>query len=137
MKLPAIVLVALLVAAKGLAAPVKGPSVAVEQVAPVALVPEDVTPKPDLEVRRRRYEANLMAPVPVRVLGGMFVLKADFFKEQRELTGADAGPLPDDLKNPNVAGLGGLFLPHAAEGAPRFFLLAARYGEMSFEDDAR
>lgn len=121
---------------------VKGPGVSVEEAQPSQvryLDEREDAPAPDLEVRRRRYEANLLVPIPAKVLGGMFVLKGDLFKERRTLVGDDAKTAPDqenDFLNPNVAGVGAVFLPHAKEGAPKFFVLASRYGSMSFEDDA-
>lgn len=117
---------------------VKGPTVAVEQAQPAvvdATAPSE--PKPAVELRRRRYDLNLLVPVPAQVLGGMFVVKGDFFKEQRTTSGPGALPLDNDIKNPNVAAIGTVYLPHAKEGAPRFFALATRYSDMSVERQSR
>lgn len=133
-----LVVIAVVLAGQALhAAPVKGPTVATESARPqvVRQTSED-NPAQDLQVRRRRYEASVLAPIPLRLLGGMFVFKGDFFKEHRELEGDDRYEEEDDLRNPNVAGVGTVYLPHHKEGAPRFFILAARYGEMSFKDKA-
>lgn len=121
---------------------VKGPGVAVEEAQPGQVHYQDERedgPDPDLKIRRRRYEANLLVPIPARILGGMFVLKGDFFKECRTLAGTDAANTTarsDDVLNPNVAGTGAIFLPHAKEGAPKFFVLAARFGSLSLDDHA-
>jgi hypothetical protein len=78
----------------------------------------------------------LLVPVPANFLGGLLVAKADFFKERRTASD-DAAPLAADLANPAVAALGGVYLPHAAEGAPRFFALAARYDRLSVKGSQR
>lgn len=122
------------------AAAIKGPSVSVEeaQAAPVVFTDQrEDDPAPDLTIQRRRYEASILAPIPAKLLGGMFVIKADFFKESRIYAGDDApNQEANDLKNPNVAGIGTVYLPHAKEGAPRFFIATARYGSMSLDDKA-
>lgn len=116
----------------------KGPWIAVEQdtASPIEVTkPEGV--EVDSEVTRRRYEMALLVPIPARVLGGMFLLKGDFYKEQREYEPKASGPTENDARNPNVAGAGAVFLPHAQEGAPRFLVVIERYGNMSFKDDAK
>ncbi len=116
---------------------VKGPGLSTEQARPGDILPDDDS-HPDAKVARQRSEANLLVPIPAAVLGGMLVLKDDFFAEHRTYSGEATGDEPDDVKNPNVAGLGVVYLPHPKEGAPRFFAIAARYGELSvFQDKAR
>lgn len=116
---------------------VKGPQVSHERAASADVEPKDGS-DPDAKVQRNRTEANLLVPIPAEVLGGMFVLRDDFFKEHRVYEGDDTGNEPDDVKNPNVAGLGVVYLPHPKEGAPRFFLAAGRYGELSvFQDKSK
>lgn len=135
----ALTLATALPASGALARTVKGPAVAVEQAQPAEVEPRsEDDPKPEAKLARRRYEANLLAPVPVDLLGGMFVLKGDLYKERRDWDDADANDAtPGDLRNPNTAGVGAIFLPHAKEGMPHLFLLAERYGYMSVKDDAR
>ena len=118
---------------------IKGPQIAVDETAAAPLDQESSNAAATHDaptVERRRYEANIVAPIPLPILGGMFVVKADFFKERRIYAGDDddesrffAG---NDRRNPNVAGWGAVFLPHASEGTPRFFAVAERYGAMSF-----
>lgn len=116
---------------------VKGPYVSVDEAAAADLEPQDES-HPDAQVKRRRYEGNLLVPIPAELLGGMIVLRNDFFKEERTYTGDDTGSEPDDVKHPNVAGLGAVYLPHHKEGAPRFFVAAGRYGELNvFQDDSK
>lgn len=120
---------------------VKGPSLSHETLLkPAEIGPydgkedDDDPPAPDVEVKKQRTDVNLLVPVKAQVLGGMFVLKLDFFRERRELSGPDApAKSTDDFDNPGAAGLGAIYLPHAKEGAPRFFIVAARYGYLSFE----
>ncbi len=116
---------------------VKGPGVAIEDTKSTEIQPEGES-DPDARIARRRTEATLLVPIPAEILGGMLVLKNEFFKEERVYDGKDTGDEPDDVKNPNVAALGVVYLPHPKEGAPRFFLVAARYGELSiFQDKSR
>lgn len=127
----------LLLPTLALATMTKGPNLSVTQSTPAKVKPED-GPESDLLVKRRRYAANLLIPIPVDFLGGMLLGKGDFFKEQRIESGEDATEDPaNDLKNPNVAGLGVIYLPHAKEGLPRFFMVAARYGKMSLQNTVR
>lgn len=121
---------------------IKGPQISVDQTAPAqseqasSNAPRSEGGLGEPTVATRRYEVNLLAPIPVPLLGGMFVLKGDFFKERRVYGGSETAQetfAASDLKNPNDAGLGAVFLPHAAEGMPRFFVLAERYGAMSLK----
>jgi hypothetical protein len=115
----------------------QGPWIGVEQAAPAALRPAE-GPKPEVELRRRRVDANLLLPIPARLFGGMLLVRADYFQETRELAGADAPPagsLDPSLANPATLGMGLLYLPHAKEGAPRFFVVVERYGDPGFADD--
>jgi hypothetical protein len=116
---------------------VQGPYVDVQEAGPAQILP-DKGEEPDLKVARKRTEMELLVPIPAQVLGGMFVLKDDFFSEERTYSGSDAADLnlPNNERNPNVAGLDVVFLPHAKEGAPRFFLVAGRYGHLRFGHDA-
>lgn len=113
----------------------KGPEINAEQAGAAAVVGGDQGVAPnDLHVVRRRYELNLLAPIPAQVLGGMLVFKGDVYKERRDYTGLDAsGGQSADERNPNVAGWGFAFLPHASEGNPKFFLVIERYGYLSAE----
>ncbi len=124
-----------LLAAPGAAAAktAKGPALTVEQDGGTAVGGGDKGTKPtDLAVARRRYEMNLLLPIPAKVLGGMFLVKGDLFKERRDYAGRDAqGGMTVDVRNPNVGGWGLVFLPHAAEGAPKFFAVVERYGYLS------
>ena len=72
-----------------------------------------------------REEASAPIPVPVRVLDGMFVLGADYAREQRPGTTLSA------------LGLTALFLPHAKEGAPKAFFEVGRYGHPTPFRDAK
>lgn len=129
----------LAIASPARAKTVKGPTVAVEG-AQNAEIQNDDGEDSGVSVARRRTEANLLIPIPAEILGGMLVLKDDFFQEDRvyELGHEASADRPDDVKHPNVAGLGAVYLPHPKEGAPRFFLLTARYGELRiFKDRAR
>ncbi len=116
---------------------VKGPQVSTDRVGSADIQPADGS-DPDAKVARERTEVSLLIPIPAEVLGGMIALRDEFFNEHRTYEGADTGGEPDDVKNPNVAGLGLVYLPHPKEGAPRFFLGAGRYGELSvFQDESK
>lgn len=112
----------------------QGPAIAVEQAPEAKVEGGDKDTKPgDRSVARRRYELNLLIPVPAKVFGGLVVVKADIFEERRAYSGKDAAGTAVDVKNPNVAGTGLVFLPHVSEGAPKFFVVAERYGYLSTE----
>ena len=85
------------------------------------------------EIARRRTDLNLLVPIPADLLWGLWVVKVDHFSEKR--TYSDDVPVPPDdhVKNPRVTGTGFVYLPHAKEGAPRFFLVAERYGRLDDE----
>jgi hypothetical protein len=68
----------------------------------------------------------------------MLLVRADYSQETRELSGADAPPsgtLDQSLESPAALGTGLLYLPHAKEGTPRFFVILERYGAPSFADE--
>jgi hypothetical protein len=110
----------------------KGPQVSVESAQPAEAQDDDDEAGRGFEIARRRTDVNVLVPIPFDMLWGLWVLKVDHFDEKRQYSD-DAPDVPDHIKNPKVTGTGFVYLPHAKEGAPRFFAVAERYARM--DDD--
>jgi hypothetical protein len=120
-------------------------SVSVESAAPAKVQGADAEPQELGEDRRRqRIEGRLVAPIPASLLWGMFVANAHAAEERRERVAepapagdpfaVDEGPAGglegDPLTRLGVSAAGATYLPHAKEGAPRFFAAVERYGTL-------
>jgi hypothetical protein len=114
----------------------KGPTISWENAAPAPLKDRDEN---DLELKESRQitEAHLLIPIPVNFLGGMLVAKYDAFIEQHTYEGDLADQVPEGYKKRETSALGAIYLPHAKEGAPKFFALASRYGALRLTAPSR
>jgi hypothetical protein len=113
---------------------VEGPYFDLEATAPAVVEPSRHGAQQGETLARQRTEADLLAPVPAAVLGGMFLAHVQAAAEQREVTDAPRSE-PADLSRPSVLGAGALFLPHLEEGAPKLFVGATRFGRLRFHAD--
>lgn len=110
--------------------------------APVAHAETAVGPKLAVEhtaVGKQRYVADLVAPLPYALFGGLFMVEAEAARDELDLTNdaAASGAKPADVTTSARVGTIGLrYLPHPKEGAPRFFVSAARYGGFGAKEPA-
>ena len=130
------------------AQPTKGPFIEVEASGPAKLsrigdAGDPGGPGGVKEARQRVY-ANVLAPIPARFLGGILIPRLDLALEERTYSGATADRIlatdrdkaSDERARNLVTPAGLIYLPHAAEGSPRWFLLAMRYGTFATRDTA-
>lgn len=90
-------------------------------------------------VLHRRYTGSLKTPLPVGVLGGMFVLTGDMIRNERvyqTATDASSRPPSMDMFPPAPAeqalvGLGAIFIPHHMEGAPLYDVQLKRWNRFA------
>lgn len=118
-----------------------GPYLYYEQTQPTRIIPEkedDSAGDSRLKMATKQHGVSVLAPLPAKVFGGILVLRADYRKEFRQLISEDhmESSQRDELSQPELFAPGVIYLPHAAEGGPRWFLLAARYGSIRFTDVA-
>ena len=120
-----------------------GPFVYYEQTQPTQMLPLDKNASDSQDskgkVAVKHHGVSILAPIPVQVLGGIIIFKTDYKKETRTYSAwPDSSMTPSENQNqPELLAPAIIYLPHAAEGGPRWFLLAARYGNTKFKDVPR
>jgi hypothetical protein len=88
-------------------------------------------------------KAHILAPLPSKALSsllrGMLLFESVLVQESRSYYGEMEGTpyASNSLKSPNLGAFGFIYLPHFAEGAPRYFLVAKRYGDLNVKRGAR
>jgi len=130
------ILSALSFANPALAIDTQGPQLSFQQSGPTDVTVIEQGAERDLGAQEstRYSEFNLLAPIPFPFLGGIIVAKIDLALQSRRYSGENADVLNssnfDQVNHRDMLGVGGVYLPHAKEGAPKFFVLAARYGKL-------
>lgn len=120
-----------------------GPFITYEESAPALVIDKSENQQKLPEQQRRkvaikRLSTDIIAPIPYRILGGMLVVKAAYRRETRAWTrDGDTLQSSGDLDTPELLAPGLIFLPHAAEGGPRWFLMATRYGSGKTRETAK
>ena len=124
-----------------LAKATQGPKLTIENRSSTPLTDSQTEKKLGVEEKTTNAQLNLLVPIPAPFLGGMLISKIDLVNESKEFTGDNADIYnTDELKNMrerDMAAVGFVYLPHAKEGAPKFFALAARYSKLDVTDSAQ
>jgi len=122
-----------------------GPFLYYEQTQSTRVTPEkspnesaETSPVHDGKVAVKQHGVSILAPIPAKIFDGILILRTDYRKESRNFSNDDAAARSlhsaGDWMSPELLAPGVIYLPHAAEGGPRWFLLAARYGSIRFKD---
>ena len=101
--------------------------------ASVDVKPRDQGPDQTVRHRSKAFQATMLAPIPARFVGGLLIPRVELTVAQTVVDGAETPPW---LKNRQVVPVGAVWLPHVAEGSPRWFLMAMRHGSFATRNTA-
>jgi len=83
----------------------------------------------------RTFQATLLAPIPARMIGGILIPRLEVTVAQTTVQGGDHEDAPW-LQNRQVVPVGAIWIPHVAEGSPRWFLMGMRHGSFATRNTA-
>jgi hypothetical protein len=78
----------------------------------------------------RTFRATLLAPIPARLVGGILIPRVEVSVAQTTVHGSEEVDAPW-LQNRQVVPIGAIWIPHVAEGSPRWFLMGMRHGSLA------
>lgn len=136
--LPPLFYLAFIITCPATATPIEGPRAIVESTSPKKIKKNSIlgigSVKEDSDLRILRIAAGIDLPIPLPLLGGIFVSQINYLGEHRQASSQTADRSPSELgwdeQTKNLE-LGLLYLPHVKEGKPHFFTAIKRSADPS------